>query len=90
MTFTINCARDIAGYRIEVTVKAEGTETIASVTTVYEDFPLATDFLSPPEVQYQRVFTQVGGWTPGVVRTVRITAVNQEGKQQCASRRWQD
>jgi len=90
MIFTIGCARDIVGYRIDVQVKAEGTEEISSVSTRYENSPLADDYLSPSEVQYQRIFTQVGGYTPGVERTVKVTATNDAGKQKTASKRWKD
>ncbi|MBJ6727344.1 hypothetical protein [Geomesophilobacter sediminis] len=90
MLFTIACTRDIIGYQIDVQVKAEGSETISSVTTTYEDSDLATDFLAPSEVQYQRTFTQVGGYTPGVSRTVKVSAVNDSGQERTASKRWQD
>jgi accessory colonization factor AcfC len=65
MIFMIDVNRDIVGYRIDVLVTAGAGETISSVSTSYEDSSIAEDSLSPPEVQYQRTFTQVGGYTPG-------------------------
>ncbi|ACM21093.1 hypothetical protein Geob_2744 [Geotalea daltonii FRC-32] len=90
MIFSISCIRDIVGYRIDVQVKAEGSEAITLVSTSYEGSSLADDQLSPPEVQYQRIFSQVGGYTPGVERTVKVTATTDAGKQKTASKRWQD
>jgi len=90
MIFMIDTKRDIVGYRIEVQVNAETGEQIAKVTTSYENSSLASDNLSPPEVQYQRIFRQVGGYTPGVDRIVKVTATNDGGKQETASRKWQD
>jgi len=91
MIFKIDSGRDnLIGYRIEVQVNAEAGEEIASVSTSYENSSLADDFLSPHEVQFNRLFTQVGGYTPNVERTVTVTATNNSGKQQTASRRWQD
>lgn len=90
MIFKIGARRDIVGYRIDVQVAAGTEETIASVSTSYENFSIGDDSLSPSEVEYQRTFTQVGGYTPGVVRTVVVTAANDSGKRQTASKRWQD
>lgn len=90
MTFTISVSRQAIGYKIEVTVNAESGEEITSVKTSYENTDLAYDTLSPHEVQYQRTFTQVGGYTPGVERIVKVTACNDADKYQTASRKWKD
>jgi len=90
MVFTINCTRDIVGYRIDVEVRAEAEESIESVRITFDDFELANDFLSPPQSQYQNTFSQVGGYTPGVQRTVVVTATNDAQKQKTASKQWQD
>lgn len=90
MNFSITCTRQIVGYRIDVEVKAEGAETIISVVTTYDNFDLANEYLAPPQVQYQRTFSQVGGYTPGVARTVQVTATNEAGLSRTASKSWQD
>ncbi|MDD2335274.1 MAG: hypothetical protein PHD01_01715 [Geobacteraceae bacterium] len=90
MKFNIETKKESIGYRVDVQVNAEGGEEIASVSTTYENFEIGNDYLSPSEVQYQRIFTQVGGYTPGVERTVVVSATNNAGKQQTASRRWKD
>jgi hypothetical protein len=73
-----------------VQVKAEPGEEIASVRTTYDDSELADDDLSPNEVQYQRIFKQIGGYTPGDTHTVQVTATNNSGKSQTSTRTWTD
>lgn len=90
MKFSIQAKRDFIGHRIDVTVSADEGETITRVTTLYDDFPLADDPLDPPQVQYQRTFSQVGGFTPGDDHIVKVTAYAASGSQRTASYQWQD
>lgn len=78
------------GHTIEVLVVAETGETIARVSTYYGGSQLANDDLSPPHSQYERIFTQVGGYSPGTRHTVLVTAMNDKGVEQTASRTWTD
>jgi hypothetical protein len=78
------------GHKIEVQVIAEGGETISRVTTAHGGFDLANDDLTPPQVQFERIFTNVDGYTPGRTHTITVTAVNDRGIEQIASRTWTD
>lgn len=90
MKFSIKNNPDGMGHRIEVQVVAEKDEEIVRVSTYFENNTLAEDDLAPPQVQYERVFRQVGGITPNDSHTVKVTAVNEKGVEQTASRTWAD
>ncbi len=62
----------------------------ARVVTTFENLDLANDSLSPSQVQYERIFRKVGGVTPGANHTVLVTAENDKGDSQSASRTWTD
>ncbi len=90
MRFTLKNSPDVMGHKIEVLVVAGEGEAIARVVTTFENSDLANDSLSPLQVQYERVFRKVGGITPGANHTVLITAENDKGDSQSASRTWTD
>ena len=90
MKFSLKNSPDGMGNRIDIQVNAEQGEEISSVSTYFDEVSLAEDSLTPPEVQYERVFRQVGGFTPGQLHTVRVNATNNHGVSQFASRSWQD
>ncbi len=90
MKFSIKNNPDVMGHRIEIQVIADKDEEIARVSTYFEDSTLAEDDLTPPQVQYERVFRQIGGITPNDSHTVKVTAVNVKDIEQTASRTWTD
>jgi hypothetical protein len=90
MQFSLSNTRDVVGHKIDVQVKADQGESIASVRTELDGFSLAHDDLNPPEVQYERIFRHVGRVTPGQNHSLEVTATNDQGMSEVASRRWTD
>lgn len=80
--------RAVKGFRINVSVQADGDETIMTVTTTFDAIPLATD--NPAAQSYNRSFDQVGGWTPGANHTTTVVALDDNGKQHKAVDSWMD
>lgn len=78
------------GHKVEVQVIAGEGETISRVSTMHGGFELAIDDLVPPQVQYERVFMNVDGYSPGKTHVVVVMAVNDRGVSQIASRTWTD
>jgi len=91
MKFAIANVRDVINHRIDVQVNAEAGEHLTFVRTEMDAFSLGQDNLAPHEVQYSRTFSQAGnGFTPGFDHVVKVTATNDQGISQTASRRWRD
>lgn len=90
MRFSLSHRRALIGHELTVKVTASAKETIARVTTTLDGRGLAKDSLSPPEVQYERSFHQVGGAGPGLQHVLVVHATNGEGEQAVASLRWND
>lgn len=90
MRFSLNHRRALIGHDTTVKVTAAAKETIARVTTELDGRSLAKDALSPPEVQYERSFHQVGGAGPGQQHVLIVRATNGEGEAAIASLRWND
>jgi len=90
MQFTLNQAPDVVNEHIDVTVVAGENQQIASVNTTLDSLSLAFDSLNPPEQQYQRSFSQVGIRTPGRSHTLLVTAQDQNGNSESASKTWID
>ncbi len=90
MRFTLGHHRVLIGHQVTVKVAAATGETVARVVSVLDGAKLGDDRLDPAEVQYERVFEQAGGAGPGQRHVLVVTATNDAGDRQTASRRWQD
>lgn len=78
------------GHFITVKVTREGTETIAEVDTTLDDASLATDQLNPPQVYYERSFSQVGTGGPDDDHTLVVTGTDQNNTSHGATFKWTD
>jgi predicted secreted protein len=90
MRFSLSHRRALIGHDITVKVTAAAKETIARVATELDGRTLARDALAPPEVQYERMFHQVGGAGPGQDHVLAVHATSADGKTTVASLRWND
>jgi hypothetical protein len=90
MRFSLSHRRALIGHDIAVKVTAAAKETIARVATELDGRTLARDALAPPEVQYERMFHQVGGAGPGQDHVLAVHATSGEGETTVASLRWND
>jgi len=90
MDIQIQGGRDVMNQWVDVAVKGKAGQLVANVTTVLDGFVLADEDLSPPEDSYQRTWHQVGTGIPNQTHKVVVTAVDDQGKQESASRTWQD
>ncbi len=90
MDITIKGGKDVMNQWVEVTVKGGSSQQISHVTTNLDGFPIGDDDVSPPEGSYDRTWRQVGTGTPGQTHKVGVIATDQNGKQEFASKTWQD
>jgi hypothetical protein len=90
MRFSLRQKRATIGHTITVRVTASSREEIKRVSISLDGRKLATEILSPPEVQFECVFNQVGGAGPGRDHVLVVRATNTEGDTQVASHRWND
>jgi hypothetical protein len=90
MRFSINQKRATIGHTITVKVTAGAKEQIKRVSISLDGRKLDAETLTPPEVQYVRVFNQVGGGGPGQDHVLKVKATNTDGRTAVASRRWND
>lgn len=90
MRFSLSQRRALVGHDITVKVTAAAKEAVARVATELDGRKLARDVLGPAEVQYERVFRQVGGGGPGQQHVLTVHATNTDGETSVASRRWND
>jgi hypothetical protein len=89
MEIQIQSGRDIMNQWVDVTVKGGAGQLIANVTTVLDGSSLGSDDLDPRERSYQRTWHQVGTGVPNQIHVVLVTAVDDQGKQENASKTWQ-
>jgi hypothetical protein len=80
----------VIGHRISVKVTAASKEEIERVAIKLDGRKLADDRLTPAEIQYQRVFEQVGGGGPGTDHVLVARGTNTDGETRTASLRWTD
>jgi len=80
----------VIGHRIVVKVTAAANEEIERVIAKLDGRKLGDDRLTPAEVQYQRVFQQVGGGGPGTDHVLVVTARNSDAETRTSSLRWTD
>jgi len=90
MKISISHSPNAIGHHISTEVDADSGEKIQFVETDFDGFPIGSDSLSPPELQYSRTFSQVGSITPSFDHTVKVTATNNKGDTETASTRWTD
>ena len=90
MRFSLAHKRMVIGHRITVRVTAGSGEEIERVVTKLDGRRLSDDRLVPAEVQYERVFEQVGAAGPGTDHVLLVTATNGENERRAASLRWTD
>jgi len=90
MDIQIQAGRDVMNQWVDVSVKAGAGPLIANVTTVLDGFGIGDDDLDPPEDSYQRTWHQVGTGAPNQTHEVVVTAVDDNGNQESASKTWQD
>jgi len=87
--FLVEHRRALIGHDIAVRVTAAAKETIARVATELDGRTLARDALAPPEVQYERMFHQVGG-ADRQDHVLAVHATSADGTTTVASLRWND
>jgi hypothetical protein len=90
MRFSLGQRRATIGHTITVKVTASAKEEIARVVITLDGRRLEAETLSPPEVQFERIFNQIGGAGPGQRHVLTVTATNTDGATRAASRRWND
>lgn len=90
MRFLLRQKRAMIGHAITVKVTAGANEEIKRVAISLDGRKLGSEILSPPEVQFERVFNQVGGAGPGQDHILMVRATNTDGDTQVASHRWND
>lgn len=90
MRFSLGQKRATIGHTITVKVTAGAREAISRVAISLDGRSLETETLSPPEVQFERVFNQVGAAGPGQRHVLTVKATNTDGETSVASRRWND
>jgi hypothetical protein len=90
MEFILNHSPDVINQHIDVTVKAGKDQIIVFVCTKLDGISLADDPLDPPSVQYERSFSQVDLRSPSLKHTLVVTARDQNGKQESATKTWTD
>lgn len=90
MRFLLRQKRAMIGHTITVKVTAGTAEEIKRVTISLDGRKIDSETLSPPEVQFERIFNQVGGAGPGQDHVLIVRATNSEGDTKVASYRWND
>jgi hypothetical protein len=90
MDIQIRGGRDVMNQKVDVTVKGGTGQLIANVTTALDGLEIGDDNLYTPRDSYQRTWNQVGTGVPNQTHEVVVTAVDDKGKQESASKTWQD
>ena len=90
MRFLLKQKRAMIGHTITVKVTASANEEIKRVAISLDGRKIDSENLSPPEVQFERIFNQVGGAGPGQDHVLIVRATNTEGETKVASHRWND
>jgi hypothetical protein len=90
MRFSLAHKRMVIGHRVTVKVVAASGEAIERVVTRLDGRRLGDDRLTPAEIQYERLFEQVGGAGPGTDHVLLVTATNADNESRSASLRWTD
>ncbi len=90
MRFKLGHVRTGVGTNLTVSVEAEGDETIASVTTTYDGFPLQPCDIGPGSQSYECEYRQEGDGGPGMQHKLAVRAINSQGKLQSATSSWVD
>ena len=90
MNIQIQAGRDVMNQWVDVSLKGGAGQLIANVTTVLDGFAIGDDDLNPPEDSYQRTWHQVGTGALNQTHNVVVTAVDDNGNQESASKTWQD
>ena len=90
MRFLLRQKRAMIGHTITVKVTAGTTEEIKRVAISFDGRKIDSEILSPPEVQFERIFNQIGGGGPGRSHVLTVRATNTEGDTKVASLRWND
>jgi len=90
MRFSLSQKRATMGHTIAVKITASANEVLKRVAITLDGRKIETETLVPPEVQYERVFNQVGGAGPGQDHVLIVKATNTDGQTMVASRRWND
>jgi hypothetical protein len=90
MRFSLSHRRVVIGHRIAVKVTAAKNEEIDRVITKLDGRKLGDERLTPAEVQYERVYEQVGAAGPGTEHVLLVSATNSDGDTRAASLRWTD
>lgn len=90
MKFTLSYCRSVVGNDIDIQIEAENGHEIARVRAVLDGFELSDEVLEIPPVSYQRTYLQVGSATPHAEHKLTVAAADVNGKQETATREWQD
>jgi len=90
MDIGIQAGRDVMDQWVAVTVKGGTGQLISHVTTTLDGFPIGDDDLNPPESSYQRTWQKVGSGGANQTHHVEVTAHDQKGNEESASKTWQD
>ena len=91
MNVSATYARNVVmGYDITVEVHANGSASISSVDTVLDGFTIGSGGLDPDTTSYQRVFRQVGSYTPGAHHKLVVRVFDDKGNLTNHVLEWDD
>jgi hypothetical protein len=90
MQFTLGHTPDVINQHVDVQIVVGGGQLIVRVSTDLDSFNLAADTLSPPSVQYERSFNQVGTRSPGLTHKLVVTAQDESGNEESSTKIWRD
>jgi len=91
MKVSATYARNVVmGYDITVCATAEGSESISSVDTVLDGFTIGSGGLDADTQSYQRVFRQVGSYTPGAHHKLVVRVFDDKGNVKNYVVEWDD
>ncbi|HEY6874335.1 MAG TPA: hypothetical protein VI298_16540 [Geobacteraceae bacterium] len=90
MKFEFNVSRATMGNNISVNITADSGEEITNVATDLDGFGQSDENLDPPQVYYSHDFNEIGTASIGESHVFTATATDQKGKDQVATKRWND
>jgi len=91
MKVSATYARNVVmGYDVTVCATAEGEESISSVDTILDGFTIGSGGLDPDTQSYQRVFRQVGSYTPGAHHKLVVRVFDDKGNRRNYVVEWDD
>jgi len=89
MSIKISHVRAVIGFDITVEAKTTGDERLTYVGTKFDGRRIGHKVIRPPLSSYKRIFTQQGGWTPGLRHEIIVSTISNHGRDG-AIQEWQD